>query len=167
MKRACVRARRAWLLDQDRPGGLWGRFRMNRHFRSCPDCRDFAAAASEIIARVRVPELAPPSDRVARELHLQAVAGLARAREAERIETGRSRGRQSLLGSFAGAAAALMLIFTLPEPAVPPGTSAGVSAPASLEDNLDGLQERLDCLRSLMDDINWNSLEGESICTDT
>lgn len=140
---------------------------MIRHLRNCADCRDFAAAAEDILARVPYPEFDPPSDRVARELHLKAVSELARARETDSIRTGRSRGRQSLLGSFAGAVAALILIMTHPGPAVPPGVSVGASAPASLEDNLDSLEERMDCLRSVIDDINWNSLEGENPCIDT
>lgn len=174
MKRACIRTRRAWLLAQDGQGGPVARLLMNRHFRSCPECRDFAATAASITGRIPYPDYGPPPDRVARTLHLKAVAELARAREAERREENRMRVRQSLIGTCAGAAAAVLLAVALPgiyrdaarnDISGPAG--GFVSDPASLEDNLDNLEDRLDCLRALIDDFDWNSTEGGNPCADT
>ncbi len=167
MKGACARARRAWLLAQDGRAGIWGRLAMKRHFRVCADCRDFIADAEAIFARAPRPEFAPPSDRVAGALHIEAAAALYAAREAERLEIARSRSRQSLVGSLAGACAALALLLALPGPGLPPAPPGTTSGPAVLDDNIESLEDRMNCLRNLVDDFNWNSLEGESPCIDT
>jgi hypothetical protein len=172
MKGSCTRTRRSWLLAQDGQANLWVRLTLGWHFRGCSSCRAFASAARAVCARMPEPDGGIPGAHVARALHLKAAAELAPARAQDQREENQLRVRQSLFGTLTGAAAALLFAFMTPTGIdIPsPGTSAAstiASEATSLDDKMDSLEDRLKCLQALIDDFNWNSLEGGDPCADT
>jgi hypothetical protein len=184
MNLSCARARRRMLMNEGGNAGWLSRILLARHLKDCPSCREFSASVGIVTRKLAPAILETPPDRVSRRLRQMGRDSLARVVERAGTLEFRRRIRQSLLGGFAGAAAALLLASLNPLASFGPAGSYPLlgatlqeelremddtDAPAAgtLEERLDGLEQKLRCLEIAIDEFNWNSLEGGNPCVDT
>jgi len=189
MNHSCARTQRRWLRAQDGTLGWWGHIWLNRHLAGCPACRAFAQDAAAVATQWAALPLAEPGNHLRRALHHRAAEELNAVRRRTRHAEARRWSYALLGGTAAAVTTGLLVAFLNPslfqghrdqwreiddglerlrqqlvqEEQHPTTNFTWIS----LEEHLDTVEKRLDCLKLQTEQLTWNSLEGGDPCADS